>query len=108
MGGALSQEESIDLVFGCPVRLVNPTMECMSSLLSSTFGEGNRQRLEVPIYQRQCKVLLLWKILTERKLTFPDTVSRDTGIKVEDLPAALENKTVWCQSVRNITATTAR
>ena len=29
--------------------------------------------------------ILLWKASTGRKLTFPDTISRDTGIKVEDL-----------------------
>lgn len=41
--------------------------------------------------------ILLWKASTGRKFTFPDTISRDTGIKVEDLPAAMANKTVWCK-----------
>ena len=37
--------------------------------------------------------ILLWKASTGRKLAFPDTISRDTGIKVENLPAAMANKT---------------
>ena len=37
--------------------------------------------------------ILLWKASTGRKLAFPDTISRGTGIKVENLPAAMANKT---------------
>ena len=33
--------------------------------------------------------ILLWKASTGRKLVFPDTISRDTGIKVDDLPVAM-------------------
>ena len=52
--------------------------------------------------------ILLWKVSTGRKLTFPDTISRDTGIKVGGLPAAMENKTVWWKIVAEISATAAR
>ena len=49
--------------------------------------------------------ILLWKASLGRILTFPDTISRDTGIKVEDLPAVMVNKTVWCKIVDEISAT---
>ena len=57
--------------------------------------------------------LLLWKASAVRKLTFrdiisSDTISRDTGINVKDLPVAMANKTVWCHIVRDISATAAR
>ena len=51
--------------------------------------------------------LFLWKASIGRKLTFPDTISRDTGIKVEDILATMPNKTVWCQIVRDISPTVA-
>ena len=35
-------------------------------------------------------------------------LSQETQIKVEDLPTAMGNKTVWCKSVGEISATAAR
>ena len=52
--------------------------------------------------------ILLLKGSTGRKLTFPDTISRDIGIKVENLSAALANRTVWCKNVCGISATAIR
>ena len=54
--------------------------------------------------------ILLWKASTGRKLNFPDTISRDTGIEVdhEGLPVAMANKTVWCKIIGEISATAAR
>ena len=52
--------------------------------------------------------ILLRKASTGRKLAFPDTISRDTGIKVQNLRVAMANKTVWCKIVGEISATATR
>ena len=48
--------------------------ECMSNELSSTFGEVNRQRLEVAINLRQCKML------SPRYILYPPKRAMRTGL----------------------------
>ena len=52
--------------------------------------------------------LLLWspryQPLKSRKLTFPEIISRDTGIATQDLRVAMQNKNVWRAVVRGILA----
>ena len=53
--------------------------------------------------------LLLWKPPTRnkrgRKLTFPDVISRDTGLKQEDLRNAMMDREVWRGMVESIVST---
>ena len=53
--------------------------------------------------------LLLWKpklvAQRSRKLTFPDTVSRDTGLKQCDLEIAMRDRESWRQRVESIVST---
>ena len=53
--------------------------------------------------------LVLWKPHTDgrrgRKLTFPDVISRDTGIGLEDLKVAMEDRDVWKSIVQSVVST---
>ena len=53
--------------------------------------------------------LLLWKpklaAQRSRKLTFPDTVSRDTGLKYCDLGTAMSDRDSWQERVKSIIST---
>ena len=53
--------------------------------------------------------LILWKPRAAgrrgRKLTFPDIISRDTGIRPEDLKAAMEDRDVWKSFVQSVVST---
>ena len=53
--------------------------------------------------------LLLWKPPTQnkrgRKLTFPDVISRDTGLKQEDLRTAMMDREFWRGMVESIVST---
>ena len=54
--------------------------------------------------------LLLWTPSGQNhsnKLTYPDVISRDTGYKTEDLPAAMANRTVWREIVQSFPAEAA-
>ena len=54
--------------------------------------------------------LVLWKPPypnRSNRLTYPDVISRDTGLKVEDLPAAMANRLVWKSLVYSIPAEVA-
>ncbi|KAI8495514.1 Carbonic anhydrase- protein 10 [Branchiostoma belcheri] len=49
--------------------------------------------------------LLLWKPYGKthsRKLTYPATLTRDTGLQQQDLPAAMEDRTVWRRVVQEL------
>ena len=46
--------------------------------------------------------LVFWKPSNSRKLTFPDVISRDTGIDVKELPTAMEDRDCWREIVLNI------
>ena len=52
--------------------------------------------------------ILLWKPSKGRKLTFPDVVSRYTGIEVQDLSVAMADRNVWKQVVQSISAKAER
>ena len=43
-----------------------------------------------------------------RKLTFPDVISRDTGIEVTELPTAMEDRDCWREIVLGISPKGAR
>ena len=53
--------------------------------------------------------LVLWKPHADgrrgRKLTFPDVISRDTGIGLEDLKVAMEDRDVWKSVVKSVVST---
>ena len=53
--------------------------------------------------------LILWKPHADgrrrRKLTFPDVISRDTGIPLQDLKAAMEDREVWKSFVESVVST---
>lgn len=53
--------------------------------------------------------LILWKPHADgrkgRKLTFPDVISRDTGIRTEELKAAMEDREVWKSFVQSVVST---
>ena len=53
--------------------------------------------------------LVLWKPHADgrrgRKLTFPDVISRDTGIGLEDLKVAMEDRDVWKSVVKSVFST---
>ena len=53
--------------------------------------------------------LVLWKPHADgrrgRKLTFPDVISRDTGIRLEDLKACMEDRDVWKSIVKSVVST---
>ena len=53
--------------------------------------------------------LILWKPHSDgrkgRKLTFPDVISRDTGIPSHDLKTAMEDREVWKSFVQSIVST---
>ena len=53
--------------------------------------------------------LLLWKPSygqsRGRKLSFPDVISRDTGLSTEDLRTAMRDRDVWCGFVQSMVAT---
>ena len=53
--------------------------------------------------------LILWKPHAEgrksRKLTFPDVISRDTGIASDDLKTAMEDREVWKSFVQSVVST---
>ena len=53
--------------------------------------------------------LILWKPSADgrrgRKLTFPDVICRDTGIKPEDLKVAMEDRDVWKSFVKSVVST---
>ena len=46
--------------------------------------------------------LVFWKASSSRKLTFPDVISRDTGIEVKELPTAMEDRDCWREIVLGI------
>ncbi|KAI8486591.1 hypothetical protein Bbelb_355660 [Branchiostoma belcheri] len=49
--------------------------------------------------------LLLWKPhgkTHSRKLTYPATLTRDTGLQQQDLPAAMEDRTLWRRVVQEL------
>ena len=53
--------------------------------------------------------LILWKPHAEgrrgRKLTFPDVICRDTGLKPDELRAAMEDRDVWRSFVQSVVST---
>ena len=53
--------------------------------------------------------LLLWKPSSDqtrgRKLSFPDVISRDTGIRTEDLGTAMKDREVWRSIVDSMLST---
>ena len=53
--------------------------------------------------------LVLWKPHADgrrgRKLTFPDVISRDTGIRLEDLKTCMEDRDVWRGIVQSVIST---
>ena len=53
--------------------------------------------------------LILWKPQADgrkgRKLTFPDVISRDTGIRPEELKSAMEDRDVWRGFVQSVVST---
>ena len=49
--------------------------------------------------------LVLWKATNSRKLKYPDMISRDTGILVEDLPTAMADRDCWRSVVFGISPT---
>ena len=53
--------------------------------------------------------LILWKPHADgkkrRKLTFPDVISRDTGIPLQDLKEAMEDQEVWRSFVESVVST---
>ena len=53
--------------------------------------------------------LVLWKPRADgrrgRKLTFPDVISRDTGVRFEDLKQAMEDRDVWKSYVEFVVST---
>ena len=53
--------------------------------------------------------LLLWRPSyghsRGRKLSFPDVISRDTGLSTEDLKTAMRDRKVWCDIVQSMIAT---
>ena len=53
--------------------------------------------------------LILWKPQAEgrrgRKLTFPDVICRDTGIKPDELRVAMEDRDVWKSFVQSVVST---
>ena len=53
--------------------------------------------------------LVLWKPHADgrrgRKLTFPDVISRDTGVRVENLKRAMEDRDVWKSYVESVVST---
>ena len=54
--------------------------------------------------------LLLWKPSApnrSNRLTYPDMISRDTGIQVQDLPVAMADRSVWKSVVHSISAEAA-
>ena len=52
--------------------------------------------------------LIMWKASSSRKLTFPDVISRDTGIQVNELPTAMADKDFWRTVVLGISPTGER
>ena len=52
--------------------------------------------------------LLLWKPSygqsRGRNLSFPDVISRDTGLRAEDLKTAMQDRDVWCSIVQSMIA----
>ena len=51
--------------------------------------------------------LVLWQIPTPhrkgaRPLSYPSTITRDTGILLDELPSAMANKIVWLSFVKNV------
>ena len=53
--------------------------------------------------------LILWKPQANgrkgRKITFPDVISRDTGIRPEELKSAMEDRDVWRGFVQSVVST---
>jgi hypothetical protein len=52
--------------------------------------------------------LIMWKASSSRKLTFPEVISRDSGINVTDLPTAMADKDFWRTVVLGISPTGER
>ena len=53
--------------------------------------------------------LILWKPLAQgkrrRKLTFPEVISRDTGLRIDELKRAMEDRNVWKSYVKSVVST---
>ena len=53
--------------------------------------------------------LLLWRPSygksRGRKLSFPDVISRDTGLSTEKLRTAMRDRDIWCGIVQSMVAT---
>ena len=53
--------------------------------------------------------LVLWKPRADgrkgRKLTFPDVISRDTNIRLENLKTAMEDREFWKSVVQSVVST---
>ena len=88
--------------------LIYGTLPRVSALVRSRRVQfaGHCYRAESEIVSS----LLLWKPASARsrgrKLSFPDVISRDTGIRVEDLGTVLKDRDVWRGVVKCMLSTT--
>ena len=66
---------------------------------------GHYQRASIEIISS----LILWKPQADgrkgRKITFPDVISRDTGIRPEELKTAMEDRDIWRGFVQSVVST---
>lgn len=79
----------------------------------SALVRSRRVQFAGHCYRAQSEIissLLLWKPISARsrgrKLSFPDVISRDTGIRVEELGTAMKDREVWRGMVNSVLSTT--
>ena len=102
-------------------------LRCVKNILWSDHATvahiyGNLPRISAKLMQRRVQLsghchraknamistLLLWKPAApnrSNKLTYPDVISRDTGIHAQDLPVAMTDRCVWKSVVQTVSAT---
>ena len=81
-----------------------PRVSCLVKSRRVQFA-GNCFRADAEVIS----LLLLWRPSSGqtrgRKISFPDVISRDTGIQTEDLGTAMRDREVWCGIVQSMIAT---
>ena len=82
---------------------LNPASSLVKVRITQFAGHCQRASKEI------ISSLILWKPHADgrrgRKLTFTDVISRDTGIGLDDLKTAMEDREVWKSFVKSVVST---
>lgn len=82
---------------------LNPASSSVKARRTQFAGHCQRASKEI------ISSLILWRPYADgrrgRKLTFPDVISRDTGVGFDDLKTAMEDREVWKSFVKSVVST---